>query len=123
MLRHTVSPEAKIDIDGIRKWTTSRFGAMAATRYDLLIEQAIWDICENPERAGSYLSREPNSNLRVFHLRSSRNRVQPARNRVKEPRHYVVFRVLASGELEISRLLHDRMVLPFGTELPENEHD
>jgi len=47
-------------------------------------------------------------NVRLYHLRHSRRNVADAKDHVKHPRHFLIFRI--KGEtLEIGRLLHGSM--------------
>ena len=95
---------AQRDVLAIRNWTRKKFGKPAAARYEALIEQAVEDIGVNPERKGSS---EPAGfpGVHVYHLTFSRNNVAGAR--VREPRHFLLFRRRAEGFVEVGRILHD----------------
>jgi plasmid stabilization system protein ParE len=88
------------------EWTVQEFGERAALRYDALIKQALKDIGTNPERPGSKERREimvPGA--RTYHLEFSRARVPGPK--VKEPRHFLLYRRRDDGVIEIARILHD----------------
>jgi toxin ParE1/3/4 len=101
--------QAREDLDEIFVWTLLTFGDGALTRYERLIEQALEDLAANPLRAGSRERPEAGPGVRVYHLSSSRQRV--ASNRVKRPRHYIVFRVMPGSYIEVIRILHDEREL------------
>jgi toxin ParE1/3/4 len=73
--------------------------------------QAIVDLAENPDRAGSHERSEIAIHVRSYHLLHSRRRIKNVLERVKKPRHFILFRISSSGSLEIGRVLHDSMEL------------
>ena len=104
----TLSGRARLDIQIILGASGDQFGQGAQRRYRLLLEQAISDVSADPGRAGVQVggSRE----IRLYHTRHARLRT-PAKQRVRRPRHVIVFEV--RGErLEILRVLHDAMDVP-----------
>lgn len=101
---HLTGP-AQRDIAAIDIYTARRFGDAAAGRYDLLIRQALCEFQDDPSRLGVKTRPEVLSpEFKLYHLSSSRDRVggQP----VKEPRHFVIYR-LRSSVIEVLRVLHD----------------
>ena len=83
------------------------FGEAAALRYKTLIAQALEDLGSNPIRPGSQERADiPLENARTYHLSFSRDRVQ-SENRVKEPRHLLLYRIMPNGIVQIARILHD----------------
>jgi len=48
---------------------------------------------------------------RTYHLWHSRNRVRKMPGVVRNPRHFLLFRIGAKGDIEIGRVLHDSMDL------------
>ncbi len=80
------------------------FGEAAALRYKTLIRQALRDIAADPERIGSVSRPDLAPGARTYHLRLSRHRV--AGDRVKEPRHLVLYR-RRDGGIKVARILHD----------------
>jgi toxin ParE1/3/4 len=109
MLRVFVAETAADEIVSILAWSDKHFGEAARRRYDALILQAINDLAENPERPGVHVRTEIAESVRTYHLKNSRDRVPLAAGRVREPRHFLLFRVRADESLEIGRVLHDGM--------------
>lgn len=104
-----VSPAARQDIVDILLWSIEKFGAEAAERYRALLIQAIRDIEADPGRPGSKARPELDAGARTYHLASSRINVEG--ERVKKPRHFILYRSGSTG-LEIARILHDSRDLP-----------
>jgi len=97
---------AKRDLSGLMEWTVQEFGERAALRYDTLIKQALKDIGADPERPGSKEWPEIMiQGARTYHLELSRSRVSGSR--VKEPRHFLLYRRRDDGVIEVARILHD----------------
>lgn len=64
------------------------------------------DIGENPERPGSKERSEIMvEGARTYHLAFSRSRVSGPR--VKEPRHFLLYRPRGQDVIEVARILHD----------------
>ncbi|WP_210405724.1 type II toxin-antitoxin system RelE/ParE family toxin [Paludisphaera borealis] len=80
-------------------------------RYEALLIQAILDVAENPERHGSHSRPEIAPPARTYHLRNSRDRVKRSSDRVRQPRHFLLYRAVGDGWIEIARVLHDAMDL------------
>jgi toxin ParE1/3/4 len=102
---HIAGP-ARRDIAAILKWSLNEFGEAAALRYSALIRQALTDIEADPVRPGSKERPEimiPGA--RTYHLDFSRSSVTGAR--VKDPRHFLLYRQREAGVIEVARLLHD----------------
>ncbi len=99
-----VTAPAERDLQDIFQWSETEFGIAAADRYEVLIEQALTDISENPYRPGAKHRQELVAGVYTYHLASSRDHVPE--NRVKSPRHFLVFRVV-TDRIEILRVLHD----------------
>ncbi len=112
----TFSPLAESDIQAALIWSAEHFGMAAQDRYFALISQAFRDLRQDPQRAGSNmvpdLGPEFGGGRRLYHLRHSRNHVTPVADRVKNPRHFIVYRVAGDSTLRIARLLHDRTDIP-----------
>ena len=92
------------DFIEVMDWSVERFGAAAADRYETLIRQAITDVGEDPFRPGARQRPELPHGIYTYHLASSCDRVRG--DRVKAPRHLVLYRVL-SYRVEVLRILHD----------------
>jgi toxin ParE1/3/4 len=100
----TISAPAERDLRDIFLWSETEFGGVAADRYEVLIAQALADIAENPYRPGAKHRDDLLAGIYTYHLVSSRNLVPE--DRVKSPRHFLIYRVLAN-RIEILRVLHD----------------
>jgi toxin ParE1/3/4 len=105
-LQFHVTGHARRDIATIVKRSLQEFGEAASLRYSALIRQALLDIEADPERPGS---REcPDimiDGARTYHLEFSRSRVSGSR--VKDPRHFLLYRRRKDGVIEVARILHD----------------
>jgi toxin ParE1/3/4 len=113
-----ISSLAERDIAIILEWTHEHFGEDARTRYEALLEQALIDVAADPQRAGTLARPEIARFAMTYHLRHSRVRVKPASERVRRPRHYLLYRSGPDGVVEIARVLHDEMDLK--RHLPED---
>ena len=111
MQRVLLASAAEEDIVKILAWSHEHFGEQARVRYEALLTQAIVDIAENPKRAGIMSREELAAGARTYHLWHSRQRIAKAVGIVAKPRHFLLFRLNAEGEIEIGRVLHDSMDL------------
>lgn len=105
-LQLLVSGPAKRDIAAILDWSLQEFGEDAAERCDALIRQALLDIRANPERPGAQYRKELAEGVLVYPLRHRRERARTRLGTVRNPRHFVIYR-LRGQTVEILRLLHD----------------
>jgi toxin ParE1/3/4 len=104
--RPSLAPAARQDVREVLKWSERNFGEAAAARYKALIKQAVRDIGADPERPGSKERPEIiTKGARNYHLEFSRSRVKGSR--VKEPRHFLLYRRRDDGVIEVARILHD----------------
>ena len=102
---HVTGP-ARRDIAAIVKRSLQEFGEDASRRYRALIRQALLDIEADPARPGSKERPEIMiEGARTYHITLSRGRVSGPR--VKEPRHFVLYRRREDGAIEVARILHD----------------
>lgn len=97
-------PAFRRDLQKVTAWSEDRFGVLAADRYGLLIGQALRDVLEEPTRAGAKARPDLAPHAYVYHLAFSRARVTG--ERVKAPRHFVLYRHTGL-KVEFARLLHD----------------
>lgn len=111
MRRYRISPQAEQDIEAILAWTHEEFGEKARVRYEALLTQAILDVADSPDRAGSQDRPEIAASARTYHIRHSRDRVKMSIGKVKQPRHFLLYRAPEGGPVEIGRVLHDAMDL------------
>jgi toxin ParE1/3/4 len=104
--RLSLAPAARQDVREVLKWSERNFGESAAARYKALIKQAVRDIGADPDRPGSQERPEiMTRGARTYHLEFSRSGVR--RSRVKEPRHFLLYRRRDDGVIEVARILHD----------------
>jgi len=109
MLRLVISPAAQRDLQTILAWTHEQFGPQSRRRYETLLVRSLLDLSEDPQRAGSQSRPEIAPGVRTYHLRYSRDRAAAQDSRVRRPRHFVLYRTTTAGQVEIGRILHDRM--------------
>jgi len=112
-----IAPKARGDIASILAWTGENFGPQTLKRYAKLIATAIEQIAENPDRTGSSRRPEIAEHCRTYHLYFSRKSTGRAGDRLRQPRHFLLYRVTESNIVEIGRVLHDSMDLQ--ANLPE----
>ena len=112
-----IAPRARSDIASILAWTEENFGPQTLKRYARLIATAIEQIAENPALAGSRQRPEIAEHCRTYHLYFSRKSAGRAWDRIRQPRHFLLYRVSESNMVEIGRVLHDSMDLQ--ANLPE----
>jgi toxin ParE1/3/4 len=105
-----IAPKARGDIAGILAWTEENFGPRMSRCYGNLIAIAIEQVAVNPELAGSCHRPEIAENCRTYHLFFSRKSANRA-DRIRRPRHFLIYRATESGMVEIGRVLHDSMAL------------
>lgn len=103
------------DFVEVMDWSVERFGPAAADRYETLIYQALIDVGKDPFRPGARQWPELPQGIYTYHLAGSRERVRG--DRVKSPRHFLLYRVL-SFRVEVLRILHDSRELE--RHLPES---
>jgi toxin ParE1/3/4 len=104
-----ISPKARSDISAVLAWTRENFGALTMERYERLIKIAVEAIAANPEVAESEPRPEIARNCRTYHLFHSRKKAGTRGERIREPRHFLLYRVTEAGVVEIGRVLHDSM--------------
>jgi toxin ParE1/3/4 len=92
---------AEIDFANILKWTAENFGPRQARVYRGTIIQAIGELADGPDVAGSSARNEILQGLRTLHVARHGRR----------GRHLLMYRVIEDRTIEIGRILHDRMDL------------
>lgn len=102
-----IAPAARSDIVSILDWTHQNFGPQTLRRYKQLIQTAIADVAANPELIGSVGRPEILANCRTYHLFHSRKKAGRRGNRIRNPRHFQLYRIIEREVVEISRVLHD----------------
>ncbi len=106
-----IAPRARSDIASILAWTEQNFGPQTLKRYGKLIATAIEQVAANPELAGSSKRPEISDKCQTFHLFFSRKSAGPPGQRIRNPRHFLLYRVTEANTVEIGRVLHEEMEL------------
>jgi toxin ParE1/3/4 len=104
-----IAPRARADIAGILAWTRDNFGPRTLARYANLIETAIEQVAADPVIIGSEHRPEIAAHCRTYHLVHARKHAGRRGNRIRSPRHFLLYRVAAGDVVEIGRVLHDSM--------------
>jgi toxin ParE1/3/4 len=92
---------AELDFANILKWTAENFGARQARVYRDTLVQAIGELANGPDVAGSKARDEIIRGLRTLHVARHGHR----------GRHFLLYRVTPGRIIEIVRILPDRMDL------------
>jgi toxin ParE1/3/4 len=100
----TYLPGFRQDTQKVVAWSEDHFGEAAADRYAELIQQALRDLIVEPTRPGTKARPDLGLHAYAYHLICSRDRVFG--ERVKTPRHFVIYRHV-NNKVEFVRLLHD----------------
>jgi toxin ParE1/3/4 len=90
---------AEVDFANILKWTTENFGARQSRVYRDTLVQAIGELADGPNVAGSKARDEISADLRTLHVA----------RRGRRGSHFLMYRVAPDSTVEIVRILHDRM--------------
>ena len=106
-----IAPKARSDIENILISTEENFGPKTMKRYTKLIATAIEAVAANPELIGSSERPEIARQGRTYHLFFSRKSAGRVGDRIRRPRHLLLYRVTEAGVVEIARVLHDSMDL------------
>jgi toxin ParE1/3/4 len=92
---------AELDFANIVKWTADKFGARQSRIYRDALLQAIGELADGPDAAGSKNRDEILPGLRTLHVA----------RRGRHARHFLIYRFAAGNVVEVLRILHDRMEL------------
>jgi toxin ParE1/3/4 len=92
---------AEVDFANILKWTNENFGARQSRVYRDTLVQAIGELADGPDVAGSKARDEIMAGIRT--LRVAR--------RGRRGSHFLMYRAARNGTIEVVRILHDRMDL------------
>jgi toxin ParE1/3/4 len=92
---------AEVDFANILKWTTENFGPRQSRIYRDILVQAIGELANGAEVAGSHIRDEISPGLRTLHVA----------RRGRRGSHFLMYRVAPESTIEIVRILHDRMDL------------
>jgi toxin ParE1/3/4 len=104
-----VTRTALRDIRDILEWSRRKFGRAAASRYRALLIQALRDIEADPMCVGSKERSELVPGVRTYRVSFSRSRV--AGEKVKAPQHFILYRSIEPGVIEIGRIIRDSVDL------------
>jgi len=88
----------------------TRFGAVVRDRYARLVTVAFADLAHDPDRTGVRWIDIGTHRFGLYHIRHSRSRAGEPGERVRHPRHIVVFRRDGDRVLEVIGILHDSML-------------
>lgn len=92
---------ADADFIAIATWTAERFGGNQAELYMSRVSSIVEALCDGPDHVLGRARDDLAPGVRTLHA-----------GRDGRPlRHFVVYRVVDDGTIEILRLLHDRMEL------------
>ena len=92
---------AEVDFANILKWTNENFGARQSRVYRDSLVQAIGELADGPDVAGSKARDEIMRGLRTLHVARRGHRGS----------HFLMYRAAPNSTIEIVRILHDRMDL------------
>ncbi len=103
-------------MDEILRRSAIEFGALGRQRYEVLVEQALMDLLDDPSRPGVAIV----AGRIHYHLRYSRRRVPRIPGQVGRPRHLIIARVIDEA-LVVLALVHDSMEDEIGARIREGE--
>ena len=90
---------AELDFANIVKWTAENFGARQARVYRDTLLQAIRELANGPDVAGSNARSDIVSGLRILHVARHGRRGS----------HFLMYWTTAERTIEVVRILHERM--------------
>jgi len=93
---------AELDFANIVKWTAENFGERQSRIYRDRLVQAIGELADGPDVAGSKARNEIISGLRTLHIARHGRRGS----------HFLMYRTAPGMTIEIVRILHERMDFP-----------
>src|SRR5713101_6207256 len=92
---------AELDFANILKWTAENFGARQAAIYRDTLVQAVGELANGPDVPGSRARDDIMLGPRTLHVARHGRRW----------RHFLLYRAVEGGIIEIGRILHDQMDL------------
>ena len=104
--------EVRTGADGVPEVviTPTYSGCPAMGQIEDDIVAALRDVASQPDRPGSIARPELGARVRSWHLLLSRSQVGPGVQRVRRPRHFIIYRT-EPDLVVVGRLLHDAMEL------------
>jgi len=102
------------DVEEILDWSQIQFGDQARERYRILIATAVETLEAQPKIITAKEVPELGEGYSILHLASVARLVNPPCDRVKNPRHFILFRYDPTDDiLFIARAVHDAADLSF----------
>jgi len=96
------------DVEEILDWSGETFGPLARERYRILLATAVHALEADPHILTANAVPELGNGYWVLHLASMAQRVKPPADRVKNPRHYIVYRHDTTADVvHVARAMHD----------------
>jgi len=111
MARLRLAAPASDDIADLLDWSFGNFGPAGRRRYEALIVAALQDVARDGRPLGAQARPELGRGILVYHPRHSRRRARSTDGIVRNPRHFIVYRVPGPDLVVILRVLHDAMDL------------
>ena len=102
---------AELDFANILRWTAEHFGPRQAHIYRDTLVQAIGELADGPDVAGSKARDEIMAGIRSLHIA----------RRGRRGSHFLLYRATARSTVEIVRILHERMDLQHQTPIAPDE--
>ncbi len=109
MLKLQYTESAESDIVKLSQVGFDAHGQVAVIRYNKLVYYTVEKLRENPEEIGT---KESIMGVKMFHLRHFRKEVTYEGLAVKNPSHFICFRVIKGEILEVVRVLREEMDFP-----------
>ena len=109
MRRVRLTGPAQRDIFRALQRSFDDFGPQARDRYRHLLDQALVDLGEDPNRAGVRSIDDVREGYFTYHIKSSTDRA--SKPSVRQPRHLFAFYVDGAGDVIVARVFHDRQML------------
>jgi toxin ParE1/3/4 len=107
MPRFRLSRPAQADLTRILIASAERWGTEGRRRYAAILSAAMHKAAADPEGPATRDQGNLARGMRSLHLRFARPHNPD--DRVRYPVHIIYFRVHRSGDIEIARVLHERM--------------
>ena len=104
-----MSDEAHVDVDAIWDYTAKTYDYDQAIEYNRLLDFALDDIEQEPERPTSRSHPEYGIFVRSYHVKFSRKR---SGTRIREPRHVIYYTLKYPDVILVLRILKDDMDAP-----------
>lgn len=109
MRRVRITGPAQRDIFSALQRSSDDFGPHARDRYRRLLDRALVDLGEDPNRVGVRSIDDVRAGYFTYHIRSSIERAP--KPTVRQPRHLVAFYVDDAGDVIVARVFRERQML------------